>query len=143
MIATQHQPLQKREPQGTEPSSAKDLYLVEVPPPIFLGHPASQRRGVWRGVFDIAVWLRTPTGVQEPLQLILKYWDDSGVQQLALDRCHIGGHRTVLLNASFLLRVTGQVRRAGLYIKSIGRRPAVYLEEWHLIPQDRSVRRMK
>lgn len=115
--------------------STKDVLLVEVPTAIFLGHSAAQPRGRWQGMFDIAVWLRTPLGVREPLQLLLKYWDDNDAQKLVLDRCYPGSHRTVLLNANFSLAANGQIRRAGLYLKGTSRPSAVYLDEWHLIPQ--------
>ena len=120
--------------------STKDVLLVEVPTQIFLGHPAAQQRGRWQGMFDIAVWLRTPLGVREPLQLLLKYWDDNDAKKIVLDRCYPGSHRTVLLNASFSLTATGQIRRAGLYLKDTGRPSSVYLDEWHLIPQNKSSR---
>lgn len=128
------------EPSSENRGSSKELLLVEVPVPIFLGHPASQKRGRWQGRFDIAVWLRTPLGVREPLQLLLKYWDDNDAQHLVLDRCYPGSHRTVLLNASFSLAAAGQIRRAGLYLKSTGRTSGVCLDEWHLIPQIKSSR---
>lgn|SRR5690554_2285966 len=144
MIATKppvrHVTDSRRESTYESSDSTKDLLLVEVPTSIFLGHSAAQRRGLWQGMFDIAVWLRTPLGVREPLQLVLKYWDDNGAQRIVLDRCYPGSHRTVLLNASFSLAASGQIHRAGLYLKATARPSAAYLDEWHLIPQGKSAR---
>lgn len=122
--------------------SSNDLLLVEVPTPTLLGHPAAQQRGRWQGMFDVAVWLRAPAGLPEPLQLLLKYWDENGAHKIVLDRCWPGNHRTVLLNASFSLAATGPIRRAGLYLKATAHPSAVQLDEWHLIPQGRSPRRI-
>src|SRR5690625_1283376 len=48
--------------------STNDVLLVDVPAATLLGHPAAQQRGRWQGMFDVAVWLRAPAGLPEPLQ---------------------------------------------------------------------------
>lgn len=132
-----------RESEPTGAAQIMDLHLAEVPAAHFASHPAAQARGAWRGMFDIAVWLRTPAGVFQPLQLVLKYQDDNGNQQLLIDRCHSGSHKTVLLNASLPITAAGRIARAGLYLKSVDRGIVIFLEECHLIPQERKARRSR
>lgn len=120
-----------------------DLHLAEVPPRLFLGHPNAQSRTSWNAWFDIAAWLRTPAGVMQPLQLVLKYHDDTGEQQILIDHCKSGSHRTALLNASLAVPVNGHVRRAGLYLSGVDRGIVIFLEQWHMVPQERRPKRSR
>jgi hypothetical protein len=114
-----------------------DLQLTTVAPSQICEHSAFTSKGSWRGMFDIAVWLHTPAGVTQPLQLALRYRDAAGVQTIHIDRCGHGSHRTVLLNGSQPLRVQGAVQEAALYLVGVDPDIVVSLEEWHLVPQPR------
>lgn len=111
-------------------------WLVDVPVSILAEHSAWIPTGNWHGMFDCAVWLRTPAGLTHPVQLALKYIDNSGEKIIQIDRCQPGGHSTVLLNGSIALTINARVRDMGLYL--IGATDAaIALEEWHLAPQQR------
>jgi hypothetical protein len=119
---------------------AVDLCLTAVAPSQLCEHGAWTPKGSWTGTFDVALWLRSPAGVMEPLQLVLRYEDASGMQTVYIDRCSPGSHRTVLLNGSVPVRVQGAVRDAGLYLMGVDPDIVIALEEWHLVPQIRRSR---
>lgn len=111
-------------------------WLVDIPISVLGEHSAWTSTGNWQGIFDCAIWLRTPAGLPHPIQLVLKYIDNSGEKIIQIDRCQTGSHRTVLLNGSITLAVNGRVREMGLYL--IGASDiTLTLEEWHMNPQQR------
>jgi len=71
------------------------------------------------------------------VQLILRYVDHQGEKSLFVDRCAAGSYRTVLLNGSILLRVSGRVREAGFYLMDDNDAGDVIIEECHFLPQYR------
>lgn len=110
--------------------------LADIPVAILTEHSAWAASGTWQGVFDCAVWLRTPAGLSHPAQLVLKYVDNSGEKFLQIDRCQPGVHNTVLLNGSISLTINARVRDIGLYLLGTTD-TAIALEEWHFTPQQR------
>ncbi|ARU29423.1 hypothetical protein [Cellvibrio sp. PSBB006] len=117
----------------------QERWLVDIPVSVLSEHSAWTAAGNWQGMFDCAIWLRTPAGLAHPVQLSLKYIDNSGEKIVHIDRCHPGSHRTVLLNGSFGLGVNGRVRDMGLYLLGITD-PEIVVEEWHMTPQQRRAR---
>lgn len=114
-------------------------WLIDVPLSTFSEHSAWLSSGNWQGRFDCALWLRTPAGLDHPLQLVLKFTDNGGEKAITIDRCQPGNHRTVLLNGMITLNVNGRIREAGLYL--MGRSKAVIsLEEWHITAQQKRTR---
>lgn len=120
-------------------SFQQERWLVDIPVSVLSEHSAWTAAGNWQGMFDCAIWLRTPAGLAHPVQLSLKYIDNSGEKIVHIDRCHPGSHRTVLLNGSFGLGVNGRVRDMGLYLLGITD-PEIVVEEWHMTPQQRRAR---
>lgn len=118
-------------------SEARDWLVTEIAPHQFSAHRSALAQGSWTGWFDMAVWLKTPAGAMQPLQLELVYRDGSGEQRVAVDRCPAGGHRTVLLNASLPLTVSGRVQWAAFVIKRLAPEIKVTLDTCHLVPQER------
>lgn len=117
-------------------SSFVGRWLVDVPHSTFSEHSAWLSSGSWQGRFDCALWLRTPAGLNHPLQLVFKFIDNSGEKIVSIDRCQPGNHRTVLLNGMIKLNVNGRIREAGLYL--LGKSNAVIaLEEWHVTAQQK------
>lgn len=121
-------------------NEARDWLVAEIPPRQFIGHRASVSRGSWIGWFDMAVWLKTPAGALQPLQMELVYRDGSGEHRVAIDRCPQGTHRTVLLNAAMALPVNGRVQWAAFVLKQLEPEIQVSLEQWHFVPQERRQR---
>lgn len=121
-------------------NEARDWLVAEIPPRQFLSHRASLSKGSWMGWFDMAVWLKTPAGALQPLQLELVYRDGAGEQRVAIDRRPQGGHRTVLLNAALALSVNGRVQWAAFVLKQLEPEIQVSLEQWHFVPQERRQR---
>lgn len=117
----------------------QERWLVDIPVSALSDHSAWTAAGNWQGMFDCAIWLRTPGGLSHPVQLILKYIDNSGEKVVHIDRCHPGSHRTVLLNGSISLGVNGRVRDMGFYLLGITD-PEIVVEEWHMTPQTRRAR---
>ncbi|WP_341939382.1 hypothetical protein [Marinimicrobium sp. C2-29] len=121
-------------------NEARDWLVAEIPPRQFIGHRSSLSRGSWMGWFDMAVWLKTPAGALQPLQLELVYRDQSGEHRVSIDRCPQGTHRTVLLNAAMALSVNGRVQWAAFVLKQLEPEIQVSLEQWHFVPQERRQR---
>jgi hypothetical protein len=117
----------------------QERWLVDIPISILSEHSAWSSSGNWQGMFDSALWLRTPAGLTHPVQLALKYIDNSGEKIIQIDRCHPGSHRTVLLNGSISVSVSGRVRDMGLYLLGVTD-PDIVVEEWHMTPQQRRTR---
>lgn len=124
----------------TPVQETRDWLITEVPPEQFSAHRSALTRGSWMGWFDMAVWLKTPAGAMQPLQLELVYRDDSGEQRVAVDQCAPGGHRTVLLNAALPLSVNGRVTWAAFVLKRLAPEAKVTLDLCHLVPQERRKR---
>lgn len=120
-------------------SFQQQRWLVDIPMSVLSEHSTWTAAGNWQGMFDCAIWLRTPAGLAHPVQLSLKYIDNGGEKVVHIDRCHPGSHRTVLLNGSFGLSVNGRVRDMGLYLLGITD-PEIVVEEWHMTPQLRRSR---
>lgn len=123
-----------------EHEETRDWLVAEIPPRQFIAHRASLSSGTWMGWFDMAVWLKTPAGAMQPLQLELVYRDAGGEKRVPVDRCPEGGHKTVLLNAALPLSVQGRVQWAALVIKQLAQEVKVSLDLWHFIPQERRSR---
>lgn len=121
----------------TPVSEARDWLVAEIAPNQFASHKASLSQGSWMGWFDMAVWLKTPAGAMQPLQLELVYRDGAGEKRIPVDHCPAGGHRTVLLNAALPLSITGRVRWAAFVVKKLAPEIKVSLEQWHFVPQER------
>lgn len=121
----------------TPVAAARDWVIAELDPEAFAAHRSALSRGSWMGWFDMAVWLKTPAGAMQPLQLELVYRDDSGEQRVAIDHCAPGGHRTVLLNAALPLSVNGRVKSAAFVLKKLAPEAKVSLDLCHLLPQER------
>lgn len=117
----------------------QERWLVDIPQSALNEHSAWLSAGTWHGMFDCAMWLRTPSGLTTPVQLALKYIDNSGEKTLLIDRCFAGAHRTVLLNGSINMTISGRVRDIGFYL--LGATDGdILLEEWHFTPQHRRAR---
>lgn len=121
-------------------NEARDWLVAEIPPRQFISHRDSVSKGSWMGWFDMAVWLKTPAGALQPLQLELVYRDGSGEHRVAIDRCPQGSHRMVLLNAAMALSVNGRVQWAAFVLKQLEPEIQVSLEQWHFVPQERRLR---
>jgi hypothetical protein len=119
------------------PVTTGERHLLDLPTHILTEHRAWIGSGLWQGMFDCAIWLRTPQGIPQPLQLQLRYQDNQGEKAIFIDRCSAGAYRTVLLNGSILLTAMGRVR--GLSLWAINAAPAMeaLVDEWHLVPQQR------
>lgn len=117
----------------------QERWLVDVPISILSEHSSWSSNGSWQGAFDGALWLRTPAGLTHPVQLVLKYIDNAGEKIVPIDRCQPGSHRTVLLNGSITVGVSGRVRDMGFYLLGISD-PEIVVEEWHMTPQQRRAR---
>lgn len=115
----------------------RDWLVTEIPVQEFGSHRAALKVGSWMGWFDMAVWLKTPAGAMQPLQLELVYRDSSGEKRVRVDHCPSGGHKTVLLNAALPLSVSGQVEWAAFVVRKLAPEVKVTLDEWHFIPQER------
>ncbi len=124
----------------TPVEKAQDWVVTEISPDSFSVHRSALSRGSWMGWFDMAVWLKTPAGAMQPLQLELVYWDENGEHRVAVDHCAPGGHRTVLLNAALPLSISGRVTRAAFVLKRLAPEAKVSLDLCHLIPQERRKR---
>lgn len=136
LLKTKQQSTQSNQSSALDYIQQSGRWLVDVPLSILSEHSSWTYSGNWQGGFDCALWLRTPAGLQHPLHLVLKYIDSSGEKILQIDRCQTGGHRTVLLNGSVTLSVTGRVRDMGLYL--LGAHDTIAaVEEWHMTPQQR------
>jgi len=118
----------------------RDWLVTEIAPHQFSAHRSALVQGNWTGWFDMAVWLKTPAGAMQPLQLELVYRDGAGEQRVAIDRCPVGGHRTVLLNASLPLTISGRVQWAAFVLKRLAPEAKVSLDLCHLVPQERRQR---
>lgn len=123
-------------------TEARDWLVTEISPEQFSGHRSALAQGSWMGWFDMAVWLKTPAGAMQPLQLELVYRDASGEHRVAVDRCPAGGHRTVLLNAALPLSFSGRVRWAAFVLKRLAPEAKVSLDLCHLVPQERRTARV-
>ncbi len=122
-------------------NETRDWLVTEIAPQQFSAHRSALSQGSWTGWFDMAVWLKTPAGAMQPLQLELIYRDSAGEQRVAIDRCPVGGHRTVLLNASLPLTCSGRVQWAAFVIKRLAPEIKISLDLCHLVPQERRPRR--
>jgi len=116
---------------------ARDWLVTEISPRQFVSHKASLSVGEWMGWFDMAIWLKTPAGAMQPLQLELVYRDRSGEKRVPVDQCPTGTHKTVLLNAALPLSVNGRVQWAALVLKKLSPEIKISLDVWHFIPQER------
>lgn len=121
----------------TAATEARDWLVAEISPRQFISHKASLSSGTWMGWFDMAVWLKTPAGAMQPLQLELVYRDSGGEKRIAVDQCPAGGHKTVLLNAALALSINGRVQWAAFVLKKLAPEIKVNLDLWHFIPQER------
>lgn len=120
------------------PSVVKTGYhLLDIPLSAVSEHSAWTNAGYWQGGFDCALWLRTPQGLAHPVQLAICYQDNQGEKTVLVDRCAAGSYRTVLLNGSIQLGVSGRIRNMGLYLVGVKGTAEVAMEEWHLIPQQK------
>lgn len=129
--------------EGAERPDLFDRHLVDLPLDRF-NHAVSEEGGArWEQLFEVAVWLKTPSGLAQPLELVLKYRDDAGEHQVFLDRCARGSHRMLLLNGCLSLAFAGRVKAASLALKSVARSQIIVLEEWHLAPQQPKPRSRK
>lgn len=123
-------------------TESRDWLVTEISPEQFSSHRSALAQGSWMGWFDMAVWLKTPAGAMQPLQLELVYRDASGEHRVPVDRCPAGGHRTVLLNAALPLSFAGRVRWAAFVLKRLAPEAKVSLDLCHLVPQERRVARV-
>lgn len=126
----------------TTDTEARDWVVTEIPPEQFSSHRSALAQGSWMGWFDMAVWLKTPAGAMQPLQLELVYRDGSGEHRVPVDRCPAGGHRTVLLNAALPLSFSGRVSWAAFVLKRLAPEIKVSLDLSHLVPQERRAMRV-
>ncbi len=111
--------------------------LLELPPQLLSEHQSWVGSGLWQGHFDCALWLRTPQGIPQPMQLALRYVDSQGEKIMPIDRCAAGAYRTVLLNGSLLLKVAGRVKELSFHLLDVSTSMEIIVEEWHLVPQQR------
>lgn len=125
--------------ENTQPIPRGSL-IAEVPLSTLSYHSAWTATGHWRGTFDCALWLRTPQGLPNPANLAVCYVDNQGEKAVFVDRCAPGSYRTVLLNGSIDLSVSGRVTQIGLYLIGATDTCEVHVEEWHLVPQQRRQR---
>lgn len=134
----------EQEPKGAMTVDSKSALIqpgqiFDLPVLALAEHSAWTPTGLWHGQFDCAVWLRTPQGLAQPVQLFLRYVDNQGEKNIFIDRCSAGSFRTVLLNGSTSLSVNGRVR--SLEFQLVGAMAmTVMIEEWHLVPQQRQMR---
>lgn len=117
--------------------AAVGRHLLDLPPQILSEHRSWISSGHWQGMFDCAIWLRTPQGIQQPLQLLLRYQDSQSEKSVVVDRCAAGAYRTVLLNGSVMLSVMGRVRELSLRLINASPSMEALVDEWHLVPQQR------
>lgn len=118
-------------------SPARDWLVSELRPTLFTEHRAARLREPWTGWFDVAVWLKTPAGAMQRLRLELVYRDGTGEHRVSVDECPAGGHKTVLLNGSLPLSVTGRVQWAGLFLKRLAPEILVNTDLCHVQPRER------
>lgn len=112
-------------------------HLLDIPVLTLSEHRAWSSTGHWQGLFDCAIWLRTPQGIAQPLQLFVRYVDNQGEKNVFVDRCSAGSYRTVLLNGTLQLYVQGRVRDLAFYLVGAGTGMNVLVEEWNFMPQQR------
>jgi len=115
--------------------SSRDRSLVDVPVSLVSGHANWQATGFWTGVFEVAVWIRLPQGSTHPLQLALRYTDQSGEKTVLVDMCQPGSYKSALLNGSIALDITGRVKTMGLYLLGMPKGETMSVDEWHFNPQ--------
>lgn len=115
----------------------RNIFTIDVNR--FNEHVAFSPSATWQGHFDCAMWLRTPRGINKPVQLVLRYVDAQGEKTLFVDRCAASGLRTVLLNGTVLLRVSGKVREGGFFLMDDNDAGDVIHEDAHFQPQYRKV----
>lgn len=128
------------ENQKQQTSAARARHLLDLPVLALAEHSAWTPTGLWQGQFDCAVWLRTPQGLPQPVQLFLRYVDNQGEKNVFIDRCHAGTFRTLLLNGSIALPVNGRVRSLEFHLVGANGAAEIGEEEWQLVPQQRQPR---
>lgn len=111
--------------------------LMEIPLSQLSQHSAWTATGYWQGDFDCALWLRTPTGLQQPVQLAVCYRDSQGDKTLFVDRCAAGSYRSALLNGPIHMVVNGKVSELGVYLVGVGDVGDVSVDEWHFVARQK------
>lgn len=114
---------------------ARDKRITDVPSSLLSSHASWKPAGAWQGRFDLATWLRLPQGCPVPLQLALRYTDQRGEHTVLVDICKPGSYKSVLLNGSIEVSVSGRVKDMGLYLINLPPDVPLALEEWHFQPQ--------
>ncbi|MBU2886534.1 hypothetical protein KO507_12245 [Gilvimarinus agarilyticus] len=113
----------------------QDKRITDVPTSLVSAHASWKPAGSWQGRFDLAAWMRLPQGCPVPLHLALRYTDQRGEHTVMVDICKPGSYKSVLLNGSIEVVVSGRVKDMGLYLVNLPTDIPLGLEEWHFQPQ--------
>lgn len=113
---------------------AEKTCIAALSPDDLYVHASWKPYSVWEGGFDVAVWLNTPKGCMRPLQLSLRYVDQSGDVFVPVDIFNPSLATTALLTGSMALTVKGKIDTIGLYLEGEVDGISVSIDEWYVVP---------
>lgn len=119
---------------STSNREAEKTCIAKLSPNDLYAHANWKPRSVWEGGFDVAVWLNTPKGCMRPLQLSLRYADQSGDIFVPVDIFNPSLATTALLTGSMALTIKGKIGTIGLYLEGEIDGISISVDEWYVVP---------